>query len=50
MLISLKNTCQCMDSVIDGFIGVLVNIEVAAKGAAFVRSGSTFADLTDNLT
>ena len=38
-----------MDSLIDGFIGVLVNIEVAAKGAAFIRSGSTMADLIESI-
>jgi len=38
-----------MDSLIDGFIGVLVNIEVAAKGAAFIRSGSTMADLIKSI-
>ena len=37
-----------MDSLIDGFIGVLVNIEVAAKGAVFIRSGSTMADLIES--
>ena len=38
-----------MDSIIDGFVGVLVNIEVAAKGAAFVQSGSTFSDLIESI-
>ncbi|XP_065891466.1 uncharacterized protein [Dysidea avara] len=37
------------DSLIDGFIGVLVNIEVAAKGAVFIRSGSTMADLIESI-
>ena len=36
-------------SLIEGFIGAIVNIEVAAKGAAFVRSGSTFADLIESI-
>ncbi|XP_065890776.1 uncharacterized protein [Dysidea avara] len=38
-----------MDSLIEGFIGVLVNIEVAAKGAVFIRSGSTMADLIESI-
>ena len=38
-----------MDSLIDGFVGVLVNIEVAAKGAVFIRSGSTMADLIESI-
>ena len=36
-------------SVFEGFVGVIVNIEVAAKGAVFVRSGSTFADLIESI-
>ncbi|XP_065890536.1 uncharacterized protein [Dysidea avara] len=38
-----------IDSLIDGFIGVLVNIDVAAKGAVFIRSGSTMADLIESI-
>ena len=38
-----------MDSLIDGFIGVLVNVEVAAKGAVFIRPGSTMADLIESI-
>ena len=38
-----------IDSLINGFIGVLVNIEVAAKGAAFIRSGSTMSDLIESI-
>ena len=46
-----------MDSLIDGFIGVLVNTEVAAKGVAFVRAAiqvsttitSTMADLIESI-
>ena len=33
----------------EGFIGVMVNIEVAAMGAVFVRSGSTFSDLIESI-
>ena len=36
-------------SVVEGFIGVIVNIEVAAMGAVFVRSGSTFSDLIESI-
>ena len=36
-------------SVFEGFVGVIVNIEVAAKGAVFVRSGSSFADLIESI-
>jgi len=38
-----------VDTLIDGLIGVLVNIEVAAKGAVFIRSGSTMADLIESI-
>ena len=38
-----------MDTLVDGFVGVLVNIEVAAKGAAFIRPGSTMADLIESI-
>jgi len=38
-----------MDSLIDGFVGVLVNIEVAAKSSVFIRSGSTMADLIESI-
>ena len=37
------------ESVFEGFIGVIVNIEVAARGAAFVRSNSTFSDLIESI-
>ena len=37
------------ESVFEGFIGVMVNIEVAAMGAVFVRSGSTFSDLIESI-
>ena len=37
------------ESLFEGFIGVIVNIEVAAMGAVFVRSGSTFADLIESI-
>ena len=36
-------------SILESFIGVLVNIEVAAMGAVFVRSGSTFSDLIESI-
>ena len=36
-------------SVFEGFIGVIVNLEVAAKGAVFVRSSSTFSDLIESI-
>ena len=36
-------------SVFEGFIGVIVNIEVAAMGTVFVRTGSTFADLIESI-
>ena len=41
-----------MDSLIDGFVGVLVNIEVAAKSSVFIRSGktgSTMANLIESI-
>ena len=38
-----------VDTLIDGFVGVLVNIEVTAKGAVFIRSGSTMADLIESI-
>ncbi|XP_065919472.1 uncharacterized protein [Dysidea avara] len=37
------------DSLIDGFIGALVNVEVASRGAAFVRTGSSFADVIQSI-
>ena len=36
-------------AVFEGFIGVIVNIEVAANGAIFVRSASTFSDLIESI-
>ena len=36
-------------SAFEGFIGVMVNIEVAAMGAVFVRSRSSFADLIESI-
>ena len=36
-------------SAFEGFIGVMVNIEVAAMGAVFVRSTSSFADLIESI-
>ena len=36
-------------SVYEGFVGVIVNIEVAAMGAVFVRTGSSFADLIESI-
>ena len=39
-----------MDYVLQGFIGLLVNIEVAAKGAVFVRAKeSTVSDLIESI-
>lgn len=35
------------DVIFAGFVGLLVNIEVAAKGAIFIRSGSTVSDLIE---
>ena len=37
------------DSLIDGFIGALVNLEVASRGAAFVRMRSSFADVIQSI-
>ena len=37
------------ESILEGFIGVIVNIEVAAMGAVFVRTGSTFSDLIESI-
>ena len=37
------------DSLIDGFIGALVNLEVASRSAAFVRRGSSFADVIQSI-
>ena len=36
-------------SAFEGFIGVLVNIEVAAMGVVFVRSVSSFSDLIESI-
>jgi len=37
------------NDVYEGFIGLLVNVEVAAKGAVFIRSGSTLSDLIESI-
>ena len=37
------------DPLFDGFIGAIVNIEVAAKGAAFIKSKSTYSNLIESL-
>ena len=38
------------DLVLEGFIGLLVNIEVAAKGAVFIRTeGSSLSDLIESM-
>ena len=40
---------EAKGSVFEGFVGVIVNIEVAAKGVVFVRTGSSFADLIESI-
>ena len=38
------------ESLLEGFIGVLVNVEVAAKAAVFIKSaGSTLSDLVESI-
>jgi len=37
------------DVIFAGFVGLIVNIEVAAKGAIFMKSGSTVSDLIESI-
>ena len=44
-----SNVDRDKSDLFEGFIGVIVDIEIAAKGAVFVSSGSTFSDLIESI-